>query len=70
MSARTAWFGMLWYNVYHDPLFLEWQINHCIITYQLGAAVAEVALFHISNLGGQRNGKMYDGDPDNKIKHG
>lgn len=36
----------------------------------LGAVVAEVALFHISNLGGQRNGKIYDGDPENKIKHG
>lgn len=32
--------------------------------------MTEVALFHIGNWGGQRNGKMYDGDPENKIKHG
>lgn len=36
----------------------------------LGAAVVEVALFRISSLGGQRNGKMDDGDAENKIKHG
>lgn len=36
----------------------------------LGAAAAEVAVFHISDLGGQGNGKTHDGDPDNKIKHG
>lgn len=35
----------------------------------LGAAVGEVALFRISSLGGQRNGKMDDGDAENKIKH-
>lgn len=32
--------------------------------------MAQVALFRISDLGGQRNGKMDDGDAGNKIKHG
>lgn len=51
------------------PTFLK-SITASSSHISLGAVVTEVALFHISNLGGQRDGKMYDGDPGNKIKHG
>lgn len=50
---------------------LSWSGKSIIVSspISLGAVAAEVALIHISDLGGQRNGKMDDGDAENKINH-